>query len=414
MRARDVHVHLAKVRVGAVGAMRAGGSDGPGLGLCPHLLGGWLCPPHLLCTQSSTTPHQTVPTNPAWGAGRPLGPRGGLERRLDVRLRQPAQLQGRVPHVRPPRALQVRAWLGRPWCRDVSQQAASPLCPKRQAQASSCSVTRPKLEPPPSPLPAPNTAREWLRGTCKSCRYPHPPFDLPERKGGGEQVVSRTTPAWRPPGGAAARPAAARPAAAGRRPAGRPQSQLLDAAGPAALAAVAANLGMPGTSRAELEAMLGADGLADALENVMDAAAEQLLTPPQQPAPASGPAASPEAAPRSSSALSADSGSRSAPDGPLRLLDSSGLWACGCGRRNPPSGSNRCKRCKQLAPCRRAALLRCCLLTFRLHCSRPGPWRARTRLNHPPCLFAPALPAQEVDAGRVRRWASLRVPAPTL
>ena len=136
--------------------------------------------------------------------------------------------------------------------------------------------------------------RDYLRGKCKkpSCRFPHPPFDLPaQRPPASDRLVSLTPTSviWRP----AAAAAAAATTAAGARPvrpkvpvpaAGRPSppppptpaAPGLDLATPGmagAVQALARQLGV--SSMAELQALLGPDELQDALEQVQVQLAEE-------------------------------------------------------------------------------------------------------------------------------------------
>lgn len=133
----------------------------------------------------------------------------------------------------------------------------------------------------PHRLPC-HACRDYLRGKCKkpSCRFPHPPFDLPPLRPAASDRLVNLTPTsvtWRPDMPTA--PAGARPvrpkapaAAAGRLsppPPPTPAAASLDLAAPgmaAAVQALARQLGVG--SMAELQALLGPDELQDALEQV--------------------------------------------------------------------------------------------------------------------------------------------------
>jgi hypothetical protein len=131
----------------------------------------------------------------------------------------------------------------------------------------------------------------------------------------------------------------------------------------------------------ELEAMLGPEGLQDALEQVMllqdaeqasvPASSSAAVPPPPPPAPrplSAAPAAAAAqhvepprplsaASQASSSGLPAQAGGSAAG---MRVVNSEGAWVCHCGARNN-SKRPRCKsdRCKQLAPCRKWMLGTC-------------------------------------------------------
>lgn len=227
-----------------------------------------------------------------------------------------------------------------------------------------------------------------MRGRCEfgaSCRFSHPLFDLagaPAVPAEERVVVGRLCdlPQWRPPvaaSGTAARPAS-RPGTAGAA-AQRPQSgrseaaarSVLQSAPPEAVAAVCDQFDM---GPEELEAMLGPDGLQDALEQILQmqeaeraalqASSSAPAPPPPPPRPLSAapaaaaaphaeqPRAPSAASQASSSSLPAESSSSSSMGG-MRIASSEGAWVCHCGARNHGKRA-RCKAegCTQLAPCR--------------------------------------------------------------
>ena len=237
-----------------------------------------------------------------------------------------------------------------------------------------------------------------MRGRCEfgaSCRFSHPLFDLagaPAVPADERVVVGRLCdlPQWRPPGAASG--TAARPASAAARPASRPGTagvaalrpqsgrseasarSVLQSAPPEAVAAVCDQFDM---APEELEAMLGPDGLQDALEQILQmqeaeraalqASSSAPAPPPPPPRPLSAaPAAAaasraeqpraPSAASQAgSSGLPAESSSSSM--GGMRIASSDGAWVCHCGACNHGKRS-RCKAegCTQLAPCRSGQL----------------------------------------------------------
>ena len=176
----------------------------------------------------------------------------------------------------------------------------------------------------PTPLPS---CRDWLRGICRygtSCRFSHPPFDLPAagKPPEHERVVSLTpgAPIWRPAGAARSRALAAMSGqAAGE------QQRL--AAGAATLA-LAEQLGV---SVGQLSELFEPEELEASLLLMQEQLQQQQRAgappaPPLQPPPP--PSCKGGSSSRPSSADSAASG------GGMRIVDCTGSWVCSCGERN--------------------------------------------------------------------------------